>query len=424
MIKRAAVVLCIIALVLALVPVNTAIADSDQVLLVYSDKNVMETIADLIKACGKTPVPIDLVAYQSDMIDSYEYIVLQDTTVFHDAISSGKRIVCIGEEFDVIPSVQIETVNRKMHASLEVYNNTQSIIIDQGLKYIVDYRGEAVGSIAFEGKEFPMGVMTERIMYAPYLNPDDISVFGVAKMLNVYFNKVDRGKMYIMIDEVYPFDDIEMLQTIADRFYENGMPFVMSIMPVYNNTEYPSFERFSEALRYVQSKSGSFIMHESLVSNNELVGEELEPRLKRANAAFADSGVHIFEETIFPYEVSMNMLASIKPQKELFISLPIDTVIKFEVFEDYDELNGAIDTLNKKWLQIGDYRRNFTQQLFRYEQQKTDGEFVYREKEERSFAFLVDRGNQLLTVIVFICGIIILGLIVIGYRLYRGKFLK
>jgi hypothetical protein len=118
------------------------------------------------------------------------------------------------------------------------------------------------------------------------------------------------------------------------------------------------------------------------------------------------------------------MLSGIQPQNELFISLPINTIIKFEVFEDEAELDAAIETINSKWLQIGDYNRNFTDNIAVYEDTEVDTAFAYREKGERSFAFLVDRGNQVLTVIVLISGFIIIALIAFGYRLYRAKFFK
>ena len=310
-----------------------------------------------------------------------------------------------------------------MHAQLSAYNNTQSVILTQGLTYIVDHCGEPVGSISFEGKDYPLGVITDSIMFAPYLNKDDISAFALAKMLNVYFGKLDGGKMYIMIDEVYPFDDIDMLEMIADRFYDNGMPFVMSIMPVYYNTDYPSYKRYTNALTYIQCKSGSLIMHEPLVNGNELVGESLEVRLEAAHKSLEESGVHIYEEKLLPYEVSLDMLMRVEPQNELFISLPIDTIIKFNVFADEAELDAAIKAVNKKWLQIGDYGRNFTDNVYLYQETEVDEDYVYREQEEKSFEFLVDAGNRILSIIVLISGVIIIVLIIVGYRLYRAKFL-
>lgn len=424
MIRKILISILLIAAVILMPSQQFAHADSGQVLLVYNDKEEMEVISNLIKACGMTPSPVDSVEYSSDMIDDYEYVVLQDAAPFKDVLQSGKSLVCLGDDFKVIPGAQVGVINRKAHAELNVYENAQSIILDEGFSYISAYEGEAVGNISFEGIDTPMGVITDKIMFAPYFSEDDITAFAVAKMLNQYFQKLDGGKMYIMIDEVYPFDDINMLELTADKFYNSGIPFVMSIMPVYENTDYPSFKRYVSALRYIQSRNGSLIMHEPIMTGNELVGDDIDVRMVNAFNNFEENDVHVYEETLSPYEVSLDMLTGIHPQNELFISLPIDTVIKFNVFKDEAELDAALEMINSKWLQIGDYNRNFTDNIRVYEDTEVDTAFAYKEKTERSFAFLVDRGNQVLTIIVLISGFIIIALIVFGYRLYRAKFLK
>lgn len=424
MMKRIVISLLIITTIAVFLPAENAKANSNRVLLVYENKDEMALISNLIKACEMTPVPVYITEYSSAMIENYEYVVLQDATPLEDVLQSDKRIVCLGDAFKSLPNVVIETISRKMHADLSVYNNTQSVIIEQGVKYISDCDGVMVGNISFEGKEYPMGVITDRILFAPYYSEDNLTAFAVAKIFNEYFNKQDRGKMYVMIDEVYPFDNIEMLEMIADKFYNNGIPFVVSLMPVYYNTDYPSFKKYAKALRYIQSKGGSLIMHEPIVTGNELVGDDLTVRMQIAYNSFEENDVHVFEETIFPFEVSLDMLSGVHPQNELFITLPIDTVIKFDMFKDEDALDKAVNEINHKWMSIGDYGRNFSDDEYIYEDSEIDENYVYIEKSESRFSFLVDTGNQVLTVIVIFSGVIIFILIIFGYRLYRNKFLR
>jgi len=424
MIRKILITALILAAVIIMLPLESADAGTDQVLLVYNDREKMTVIADLIRACGKTPLAVDIVAYTSDLLEDSDYVVLQDPAPLKDALQAGKRPVCLGDGFRVVPGMQTETIDRKMHARLDVYNNTQSIIIGQGFTYISDHYGEAVGRISFDGQDYPLGVVTDTVMYAPYFDRDDLSAFAVAKMLNAYFGRFDGGKMYIMIDEVYPFDDLDMLRLTADRFYRSGVPFVMNLMPVYQNTDYPAFQRYADTLRYIQSRSGSLIMHDPIVTGNELVGDPLEVRMENAYTSFEENGVHVFPKTLYPYEVTMDMLTRIEPTNELFISLPIDTLIRYDVFGDADELDKALAAINQKWIQIGDYRRNFTDTIDTYEDVPVDDDYVYIQKDESHYEFLVDKGNQILSVIVLVSSIVIIGLIVLGYRLYRSKFLK
>ncbi len=424
MVKKIIISLFILVLILGMIPEKSVYAESNQVLLVYNNVEKMKIIFNLIKSCGMEPVAVKSVEYSCEMLENYEYLVLQEAEPLQDAIRSGIKLICLGDEFQIAPGVQSETINRSTHALLKVYNNTQSIVVESGFTYISDYSGEPIGSVSFEGKEYPLGVMTDKIMYAPYFSEDDISVFVVAQMLNKYFDNHDGGKMYIMIDEVYPFNDIKMLEMTADKLFKNGIPFILNIMPVYNNTDYPSFDRYSNALKYAQSRNGSLIMHEPIITEYELVGDDLELRLTNAYSAFEENGVNIFEKTKFPYEVSIDMLAAIHPKNELYLDFPIDTVIKYKVFENERELNAALEIINKKWLQIGDYGRNFYSDKYIYQETKIDENYIYRKKEEKNFEFLVDAGNQGLIIIVIFSSIIIMILMIIGYRLYSEKFIR
>lgn len=425
MLRKTVASLCIIFVLAALVPAPAARAESDRVLLVYNDKEQMTILSNLITACGMQPEPVDSVEYTDGMAESYRYVVLQDDGPLEDVLSLGKQVVCIGDSFAVMPGVELGSIGRVVNATLDVYGNSQSVILNPGAAYIAACSGaEEVGSMTIDGSDYPLGVMGDTIFYAPYLNADDLSVFAVAQMLNRYFGRQDGGKMFVMIDEVYPFNDTDMLRLTADKLYENGIPFIMSLMPVYYNTEYPSFTRYTNALRYIQSESGSFVMHDPLVTGNELVGDSLEERMKQAYATFEESGVHVFEHDTFPYAVSMDMLSSIQPERERFISLPIDTVLVFPVFHDETELNDAVNAINKKWVQIGDYRRFFTQDDYKDQQKSVDDDYVYREVTQQQYVFLVNTGNRVLLVAVVVSAVVILGLILLGWRLYRNKFMK
>ena len=66
---------------------------------------------------------------------------------------------------------------------------------------------------------------------------------------------------YIVIDQVYPYQDPEKLQEIVQMFIDKGNPFVISVMPIYVNGTYPAMQRFCEILRYAQANGGAIILH-------------------------------------------------------------------------------------------------------------------------------------------------------------------
>jgi hypothetical protein len=422
--RKIVIFIIMAAVLLALVPVHSAYAESDHVLLIYHDKSEMAVLSNLITACGKQADAVDVVEYEAGMLADYDYIVLQDDAPLLEALELNKRVVCVGDAFQTMPGIRTKTIVHTMDVELNVYRNAESVVFQMDTPYITQHDGRSIGSVTIEGGVYPLCVMTDHILYAPYVNADDLSIFAVGQMLNRYFGRNDGGKMYVMIDEVYPFDDLEMLQLTARKLYENGIPFLLSVMPVYYNAEYPSFDRYANALRYIQSIGGSMIMHAPLETKNELVGDPLEVRMEQAFQTFADQGVVIFDEVITPYAITLDALSGMLPQNELYISLPIDTVVKFRVFRTEQELDDAIVAIDKKWLLIGDYRRYFSGKEYLNDQEEIDENYQYREHTERRYAFLVDAGNRVIFVIVVVSAVIVLVLIGLGYRMYQEKFMK
>ena len=88
------------------------------------------------------------------------------------------------------------------------------------------------------------------------------------------------------------------------------------------------------------------------------------------------------------------------------------------------ELDDVISSINKKWLQIGDYRRYITNKEYLNVQEEVDENYQYRVHAERRYAFFVDAGNQVIFVIVIVSVVSVLGLIGLGYRMYQEKFIK
>ncbi len=424
MIKKAVIFIMIAAALLAVAPVRSARADSDQVLLVYRNKEEMNILSDLIVACSKQVHALDVVEYEQEVLKDYDYVVLQDNTPLLDALDMGKQVVCVGAAFISLPGISVQKTTSATYAELSVYTNKETVTLDQGTTYITNYSGQPIGSIALNGLTCPLCVESDSILYAPYLCADDLSAFAVAQLLNRYFGLLDGGKTYIMLDEVYPFDDLNMLKMTAKKLYENGMPFIVCVMPVYYNTEYPSFKRYINVLRYIQSVGGSILLHAPIETGNELVGDPLEVRMEQAYQTFIDNGIAIYNEPVTPYAISLDALSGMLPQNELFITFPVDTVVCLDIYRSEEDLDKTIAAVNSKWLQIGDYRRYFTDVQYLDNPETVDPEFQYREVAERRYAFLVDRGNRILFVIVIFSSLIVLTLIVIGYRLYRRKFIR
>ncbi len=422
--KRIVITILIFMVIVLLYPFYAAMAEGEDVLIIYNDKEKMELLDELITAFGKTPIAVLVSDYQSSMLDNYKYVVLQDNKPLYDMLEKNKKAFCVGNDFISIPSVKIKTISKKTNIQIKIYDNVENIITAPNMNYIDQFNGDAVGSIILDGIEYPFGVITKRLTYIPYFNRDDLSVIGLGALLNQYLEQENDGQMYVLIDEIYPFSDLRMLIITANKFYENGIPFILSVMPIYDNVDYPAFLRYAQVLRYIQSKNGSIIMHAPLIRNVEMVGENLEVKLNKAYTAYKENNVTIFEKTNKPLEISLDMLGGIISHDNQYIEFPINTMLKYQLFENEDELDNAIKILNRKWLHISDYKMNFTDQTFIYEEEEIDGIYTYKAEVQQSLRFLFDKGNQILTIIVAGSVFILIILMIMGYKLYNNKFMK
>jgi hypothetical protein len=66
---------------------------------------------------------------------------------------------------------------------------------------------------------------------------------------------------YMVLDQIYPFQNTKKLLQIVNYFIAKKEPFVITVMPVYNHGNYPAMQRFCEVLRYAQANGGTILLH-------------------------------------------------------------------------------------------------------------------------------------------------------------------
>ncbi len=106
-----------------------------------------------------------------------------------------------------------------------------------------------------------------------------------------YKSKMHVYTQYVTLDPIYPFADPVRLLKIVDSMVERKMPFVISVMPIYEHEDYPAMERFCDVLRYAQSNGGTVILHAPLIQNG-LNTDELAEHLTTATVNYLNLGVY------------------------------------------------------------------------------------------------------------------------------------
>lgn len=193
-------------------------------------------------------------------------------------------------------------------------------------------------------------------------------------------------KKYIVVHKIYPFSNLNMLCRMSDRFYNTGTPFIIVIAPVYNNFEYPAFKKYTQVLRYVQSKNGSII-----------VDGEIIPHMKNA---FEAEDIMILETT------------------------NCEDMILYNFPNSDSEMDKIFEDIKNSWFKVCNYRKNFTDREFVFDELPYIEEYGYVDESESKFDNFFEFGNRIAATIVFISMILILIFIYIGYYLYKKKFYR
>ena len=425
-------VMVIITLIMSLTICHPLLASSEKrTLLIYETQKEKDQIMPVIQACGIKINAVDTTEFmqatakEHNVFEKYDYIVLTTPKVFAEVVTYGKNLFCIGPGFYNIEGMHVKALNNSdVEISFDTLTQTSKFIPQ--LTVIDGYEGEAFGRInlSFE-RTYPFGVKLGKVSYVPYVESHDLTSFALGQILKDYFGEARQAKCYVKIDEVYPFSNFSILCEMADTFYKNGIPFVVSAMPVYEHTDYPAFKKYTQVLRYMQSRGGCIVLNAPVEDLKEPINESIESKLERAKIAFEQEGVVLRHFDAEPYEITFDEFKNIKNRNKQFPTLNMDLAITYPIPETREEVQVVVQEVNGKWLRIDDLEKSFSNNHDVFNEQKiVEDSSVYHKKIDVKFKNLFKAGNKILMVVVLV-SISIFGIIItIGRNLYRKKFYK
>ncbi|WP_339318398.1 hypothetical protein [Paenibacillus sp. FSL R10-2734] len=145
------------------------------------------------------------------------------------------------------------------------------------------------------------------------------------------------------------------------------------------------------------------------------------------------------------YSVPIEFIQDLHSTNKMFPELPMDTVITVDMPKNEQELEEMLQTLERYWVSFADYKQerhkvvtdvntilssggviSINGQLLSldYKPEAVDSNYQYKEEHKKSFTRLFDLENQFFIVVIMISLLLFGGLLIIGYRLYRKKYLK
>lgn len=277
-----------------------------------------------------------------------------------------------------------------------------SIQVQQQL-YIKQSAGTAIGSMkstSLKLNAFPFGVNHDGYAYVPYYEKGNLSELAMAYVLKDWLGIESHSNNYLLINEVYPFSNLALLEELADKLYEAGIPFIVSARPVLSNLDYPAAKRYMETLKYVQSRNGSIVVNAPAVAStisdidrdlNAALGDFIDALADYDIAPlgmgaemywsydryYVDKGMEFFDSVIlFPnerlmykskidtsqsYSSSLFSVASdyMQPYEhtgKVIEPLPMDIAVTVPFVEDESELEELASRLISSWTIFSDYK--------------------------------------------------------------------
>lgn len=122
------------------------------------------------------------------------------------------------------------------------------------------------GSLSVKGTTGYYCAQSDSITHIPVADINDglsraAFIKEVAQWKWPYNGSPNVFPQYILIDKVYPYEDPEKLLAVVKILADKKTPFVISVMPIYVNGDYPAMTHFCEVLRYAQAEGGAVIIN-------------------------------------------------------------------------------------------------------------------------------------------------------------------
>jgi|GEM_PF-6469766 len=187
-----------------------------------------------------------------------------------------RGILSTGSGIDI---VNVNSFNKGLFSQYEtvyiLYNNP-SKVSSEFSQSLLNFKGK----IIWVGKNFIPALKNQKnVSYFPDFS-EEVAISN------------DKHKIYLLIDEVYPLIDIQDFVDKINFLHDQGIPFICSVMPVYENQNIDAMKRFCDALRYAQSKGGKIILHSSVIKDPTVSGKIVQDKMGLAQSIYINYGVY------------------------------------------------------------------------------------------------------------------------------------
>lgn len=410
--------LCMPLAVLAPVPAAAQeAAKRANVLLVYDSLGVdtaaagnIEALQRLLLSMGAAVKTIESDDYKHGLASDYRKMITVCNTDDLCGLISRDVVVYAGDWLHIGPNppdalrgrlaLRTETASRQS-LKLSAGGLSQEHVFVSRIAYIAEGKGETYGQMtSSEGTvNAPFGISTGGYAYVPYFQSGNLSEVAAAYVLRAWLGTEAPAQSYLLIRGITPFIDLDRLEALSEQLYDAGIPFLVSVSPLFQNTDYPAMKRYMTALQTVQSYNGSVLVHVPPPTSagqdpavlkaqmdgflNRLAEAGIAPlgmtgEVKRAQEKEGREAGFIFSDTTLlfpnetgraagqpdavqpfassPYTLPAEVLLRFGREGKTWPAFPVSLAVTVDWFESEADQGEAVRSIAGSWLPFADFK--------------------------------------------------------------------
>lgn len=246
----------------------------------------------------------------ANVLEDYEYVIcfrLTDSTPAFDAAlkTTSSNLMVIGGEAmanylrltgsQTLPQEEPQK-NGRLRYSFPTGKECEGIVRWEHL-YRFQSEGYESGVIQAGGENYPFCSQVAGVRFIPVSDLRETLVLSavteeIVRWMWPYNDRPRDYAQFLVLDSVYPFMSPELLLDIVDAVEALSIPYVISVMPLTANSDYPAMTQFCQVLAYAQNKGASIILHAPIIHKTVEDVDELYERLTDMTMAYVQNGVY------------------------------------------------------------------------------------------------------------------------------------
>lgn len=191
-----------------------------------------------------------------------------------------------GQNDNILNEINNDLMLNNVQVSLENMNNIDDKNLDNYSKIVFlncnteNFNQNFIDKINKVSNKliYISNITNEKIKYSNSLSIDYLknNSFKFKQDLIEYtLGKNVQSNKFLMINNVNPFINLNDLVAKIKYLNEQGIPFILNTIPVFENPNFDAMKRFTEVLRYAQASGGYIVLSCPYIENENATSEEI-----------------------------------------------------------------------------------------------------------------------------------------------------